>query len=114
MSLFDDDKTLKNPELGICPHCGERMLKWYTPPDLSWGTPFQYVCFNDECGYYKRGWVWMKEKFNKDASYRHRYNPFTGESGPVPVWNADALRTRIMRDEESADDFVARTSGGSR
>ena len=112
-SYFDtsEDKTLQDDGLRKCPHCGSRMLKWYTPPDLSWGTPYQYVCFSDECGYYVRGWNWIMQQYNKEASYRHRYNPFVGESGPVPVWSPSALRGRIMDDDESVDDFVHRTSG---
>jgi hypothetical protein len=107
------DRTLDNPELRCCPHCTERMLKWYTPPDATWGTPYQYVCFNDECTYYIRGWEWIKEHYNKEASYRHRFDPFNDESGPVPVWSPTALRARIMEDDETAEDFVKRTGGAS-
>jgi len=106
------DKTIEQPELRQCPHCAERMLKWYTPQDLSWGTPYQYICFNDDCSYYIRGWTWIQEQYNKEASYRHRYNPFDGDSGPVPVWSKTALRPRIMRDDETVDEFVHRTGGG--
>lgn len=106
------DRTLQDAALRSCPHCDSRMLKWYTPPDLSWGTPYQYVCFNDDCGYYVRGWTWILQQYNKEASYRHRFNPFTGESGPVPVWSPTALRTRIMKDDETAEQFVHRTGGG--
>lgn len=105
------DRTIDNPELRNCPHCGVRMLKWYTPPDLTWGTPYQYVCFNDECGYYVRGWEWIQSRYNKTASYRHRFDPFHGSSGPVAVWSKTALRTRIMNDDESPDDFVKRGGG---
>lgn len=108
-----DDQTLEEPALRSCPHCEERMLKWYTPPDLSWGTPFQYVCFNDECKYYVKGWQWLEKRYNKKASYRHRFNPFGGDSGPVPVWSPGALRGRIMKDDETADDFVSRSGSGS-
>jgi len=103
------DATLENPEKRNCPHCSERMLKWYTPNDLSWGTPYQLVCFNDECTYYVRGWEWMETKYQKKASYRHRYNPFDGDSGPVPVWDSNALRARIMEDDEDVAQFLLRT-----
>jgi hypothetical protein len=105
------DVTLDDPDKRLCPKCGERMLRWYTPPSLSWGTPYQYVCFNDACSYYVRGWAWMKETYNKEASYRHRFNPFTGDSGPVPVWSDKALRARIMEEDESVDDYLRRTGG---
>jgi len=105
------DKTEQNPQLRICTHCNSRMLKWYTPPDMTWGTPYQYVCFNDDCPYYVRGWEWIKQQYNKEASYRHRYNPFVGESGPVPVWSPRALRGRIMQDDETVEQFVSRGGG---
>jgi hypothetical protein len=106
MPMGTVDLTLADDELRKCPHCGARMSKWYTPPESTWGTPYQYVCFNDECGYHQRGWAWMKSQYNKDASYRHRYNPFDGSSGPIPVWSKLALRERIMRDDEDAEEFA--------
>ncbi len=104
--MSTEDRTLENPELRKCPHCGSEMLRWYTPPDSTWGTAYQYVCFNDECGYYVRGWEWMQSQYNKKASYRHRYNPFNGDSGPVPVWSPDALRSRIIPEGMDADAFA--------
>lgn len=82
-----------------CPHCGEALAKWENPDLNSWGSEYQYVCFNDECPYYARGWTWMREKFNVNASYRYRFNPATGERGPLPVWSKDALRTSILTNE---------------
>jgi hypothetical protein len=80
----------------MCPHCGIKLRKWSTPPDSTWGTEFQYVCFNDECEYYANGWKWMLEKYNVKSSYRHRYNPKTGETGPLPVWSKDAHKNMII------------------
>jgi hypothetical protein len=79
-----------------CPHCGQKMSKWVPPPDSNWGPAMQYVCFNDDCPYYVQGWEWMKSQYNHKASYRHRYDPETGSSGPLPVWSAEALRQGIV------------------
>ncbi len=90
-----------------CPHCGQRLKKWRTPDQTSWGTPFQYVCFNDDCPYYVRGWEWMRTHFNQKVSYRHRYDPSTGESGPVAVWSAQALRSGIIEENDDERDREA-------
>ena len=79
-----------------CPHCGSLLKKWLTPAESSWGEGFQCVCFNDECSYYVRGWAWMKEKYNVNASYRYRCDPKTGETGPLPVWSEDALKAQVV------------------
>lgn len=39
----------------------------------------------------------MKEQ-NVKASYRHRIDPNTGASGPLPTWSAEAHRDQIIED----------------
>jgi hypothetical protein len=43
----------------------------------------------------------MKKNFNVNVSYRYRFNPETGEKGPLPVWSSQALRSGIMDSAES-------------
>lgn len=82
-----------------CPECNEPLAKWENPDLNSWSGEYQFVCFNDECPYFTRGWNWMREQFNVNASYRYRFNPETGERGPLPVWSKEALRTSILTTE---------------
>jgi len=90
----------KQKDFSICPHCGVRMKRWRCPEMTTWETEWMYVCFNDDCSYFKRGWDWMLEKYDHRASYRHRCDPTTGESGPLPVWSPNAMRDKIIEDDE--------------
>ena len=83
-----------------CPHCGVLMLKWGVPDQSTWDTEFLYVCFNDDCSYYKEGWEWMKQQYNQRASYRHAVNPTSGGVLPLPVWSDSATLEMIVDDAE--------------
>lgn len=79
-----------------CPHCKQKLLKMANPEGTTWGSGYQLVCFNDECPYYVKGWEHMQKQFNAAVSYRFRFNPTTGEKGPIPVWSRLALRDLII------------------
>jgi hypothetical protein len=85
-------------DTAVCPHCNQKMDRWKTPDEANWESKFHYVCFNDECPYYKNGWQWMMDKFNVRASYRHRTDPKTGRSSPLPVWSPTAHKDAIVKE----------------
>ncbi len=83
-----------------CPHCGERLSRWETPPATSWAGAIHLVCFNDECPYFRKGWAHMLEKYEVHSSYRYRFDPENGAEGPLPVWSPEAMRGLIVEDDE--------------
>ena len=83
-----------------CPHCESRLKKWLVPDGASWNEEFFWVCFNDECPYYKRGWDWMMKQYGQVGSYRFTINPTTGASSMIPVWSAEATREMIVEEDE--------------
>ena len=82
-----------------CPHCGQPLAPFRLPDDGGWDGTFQHACFNDECAYFVRGWVWMEEHYGVRSSYRYRLDPATGQASPIPVWSRTALRDRIIEDD---------------
>ena len=85
-------------EITHCPYCNAKLSAWQNPEGTSWGEGIQYVCFNDDCEYYKNGWAWMLEKYQQKASYRFRFDPQSGQRGPLPVWSQNALKDRIVNE----------------
>ncbi len=84
-----------------CPYCGGGLNKWEVPHspfeiDCWYDTDFLYICFNDECPYFKRGWEWMWTSLRRNVSYRYMYHPITGKSGPMPVPTYFALKDGII------------------
>ena len=87
-----------------CPHCGSRLKKWTVPVEASWSEDHFFVCFNDDCSYYKQGWEWMKEQYNQQGSYRFMINPTTGSASLIPVWSDTATREMIVEDHDGEGD----------
>jgi hypothetical protein len=87
------------PPLLTCPHCGTPLVRVAMPENGGWQDLEHLACFNDDCGYYVRGWEWMREHFAVHASYRFHLDPATGVASPLPVWSATALRDRLVEDD---------------
>jgi SAM-dependent methyltransferase len=84
-----------------CPYCGEKMKKWAVPDNPfahTWDNEFMYICFNDECPYFVRGWDHMYRAGNRGTSYRCMYNPENNRCSPIPVPSAKALRESIVEE----------------
>ena len=82
-----------------CPYCGEKLRKWAVPDNpfaCTWDNDFMYICFNDACPYYVRGWDIMHQEGNCGVSYRLMYNPEKDRCLPVPVPTPRALKEGII------------------
>jgi len=94
--------SAKSDEL-TCLHCGTVLSRLEIPLSAAMGTggwdgPNHWVCFNDDCRYYREGWDWMFERYEVRASYRYRLTS-TAQAGkpgkPIAVWSPTALRDMI-------------------
>jgi len=90
---------------GCCPYCEQPLSKWAVPqtPFTEWNVETMYVCFNDACPYYVRGWRAMESQGNFGFSYRLRFNPDNDTFPPLPVPSHKAFRSGINGD---ASDLV--------
>ena len=75
-----------------CPHCEVAMTLWEVPPinfsdGLGWGTPYLFVCFNDDCPSYKSGWENLRESMEVPASYRCYVEPGASNFEYMPVFS---------------------------
>lgn len=62
-------------ERPVCPHCGNEMRIWECPETgfscgSGWGTPYLFVCLNDQCPPFVNGWESMKKGYGRNCSYR--------------------------------------------
>jgi hypothetical protein len=96
-----------------CPHCGLPMSLWEVPPmnfsdGLGWGTPYLYLCFNDECPMYVQGWKHLEETYSHKASYRCLCYPGTEQYECMPVFSPMGATGQIIDDEVLAQQEALR------
>jgi hypothetical protein len=88
----------------FCPDCETKMTLWEVPPinfsdGLGWGTPYLFVCFNDECPSYKQGWDHLDETMATKASYRCYVEPERSNFEYMPVFSPMGAKGGELDDE---------------
>lgn len=88
-----------------CPHCEVEMTLWEVPPinfsdGLGWQSPYLFVCFNDECPSYKKGWEHMAETMESPASYRCYVEPGQSNFEYMPVFSPIGASGGVIDDAE--------------
>ena len=94
---------MKVKEAPDCPHCGVKMKKCKTPTfqfadGLGWGVPYLYVCLNDDCGPYARGWEHIRESYGKVASYRCMCYPDNGKMDTMCIFTPDGFKGQVIEE----------------
>jgi hypothetical protein len=82
-----------------CPYCDQKLSKWEVPDNpfcQTWDNEFMYICFNDDCPYFVRGWDKMYRDTLQGMSYRLMYNPEKDRCMPIPVPSHQALKDGII------------------
>ena len=83
----------KIKEAPSCPHCKEAMQKMDSR-HLDWGTTFLWVCFNNHCEFFKKGWKHMMDNYGQLVSYRYMVTPDSGTEGVIPAFSHEYLATQ--------------------
>ncbi len=88
----------------LCSYCGKPMSLWEVPPmtfgdGLGWGTPYLYVCYNDECSLYAGGWKTIRENYAHKASMRCINYPGTEVFECMPVFSSEGGKGQIIDGE---------------
>jgi hypothetical protein len=102
------NKMVKD-EKPTCPHCSQSMVIWECPPStfsdgLGWGTPYLYVCFNDDCPLYLDGWKHVYDEYANIASYRCICDPDSGKMECMPVYSRDGGKGSIIDEQIKAEE----------
>ena len=91
----------------FCPHCNKEMQLWEVPQitcgdGLGWGEPFLFICFNDECPLFKKGWDDLMDQVGQVSSYRCMNYPGTENYELLPVFSHMGGEGQIITDETMA------------
>lgn len=94
-----------------CPDCGTEMSIWEVPSvamgdGLGWGTPYLFVCFNDNCPMYVQGWDSIEKNFGHRASYRCMCYPGTKQFECIPVFSPVGATGQIIDEQVIAEQEV--------
>ena len=88
----------------ICPHCNQKMSCCEAPAvhvgdGLGWGSDVLFICLNDYCSLFLKGWDHIEGQFGHHASYRYMELPGSKESNVMMVGNKDAFKGSVVDPE---------------
>jgi len=88
-------------EVHYCPHCKEKLTCCDAPPfhvgdGLGWGSEVLFICLNDDCPLFVRGWQHIEQQFAHSSSYRYMLVPGEKTGTAMMVASKDAFKGCIV------------------
>jgi hypothetical protein len=74
-----------------------------------WGTPYLFVCFNDDCPPFVEGWAHMKQTYGKRCSYRCIAFPDSNVKESMLVYSIQDGKAGIVDETVIASDKLRGT-----
>lgn len=91
-------------ETHVCPHCKQDMSCCEAPAihvgdGLGWGSDVLFICLNDYCSLFLKGWDHVDGQYGHHASYRYMELPGSKEGNVMMVGNKDAFKASVVDPE---------------
>lgn len=88
-------------EKHTCPHCNTELSLCHAPPmhvgdGLGWGSEFLFICLNNECSLFTKGWEYIETQYGHVGSYRYMEIPNSKESYNMMVAGESAFTGSVV------------------
>lgn len=88
-------------EKHACPHCDQHLTLCHAPPvhvgdGLGWGSEYLFICLNDDCPLFVKGWDYIENQYGHVGSYRYMELPNSKESYTMMVVGREAFTGSVV------------------
>jgi len=88
-------------EKHYCPHCSGDLTLCHAPQvhvgdGLGWGSEYLFICLNDTCPLFVKGWDYIANQYGHVGSYRYMEIPGSTETYTMMVAGKDAFTGSIV------------------
>jgi hypothetical protein len=92
-------------EKHACPHCSGDLSLCHAPAvhvgdGLGWGSEYLFICLNDNCPLFTKGWDYIANQYGHVGSYRHMEIPNSKETYNMMVVGKEAFTGSIIDIED--------------
>ena len=88
-------------EKHYCPHCSGDLSLCHAPPvhvgdGLGWGSEYLFICLNDSCPLFVKGWDHIANQYGHVGSYRYMELPNSKENFTMMVVTKEAFTGSVV------------------